>query len=117
VTKSTAKTEGYRIEVTAKEVDEARAAISARLRQAIIGFKHAGEPGRISGLMGDLRALDFIDPAKSDAMPAPAPRVDPKVAERQAAAADDALMQVQNRQQALKERREAEKEEGITDGR
>jgi hypothetical protein len=105
---------GTRVDVTASEVEVCADAIRARLRQAIINFKHSGEIGRISGLMSDLRALDYVDPTKGDAKPAvSAPAVDARTAARQAAASDDALMQKQNVEMNRKERAEASKEEGI----
>ena len=104
---------GTLVDVTPQEVAGARDAIRARLRQAVINFKHSGEIGRISGLMSDLRALDFIDPAKGELPQEDQTPVDAKTAELHKAASDDAAMQELNRKVVKRERLETLKEEGI----
>lgn len=110
---------GFSIEVTEKEVEATRVDIRIRLRQAILNFKHNGEIGRIHGLLSDLRALDYVNPTKVEAPKDPPKQLTPEekrkadeIAARQAAAANDELMQKQNRETAKRESKEIAKEEG-----
>lgn len=113
---------GFPVEVTEREVEAARAEIRIRLRQAILNFKHNGEIGRIHSLLSDLRALDYVEPTKVELPKEPSKlpmtpeekRKADEIAARQAAAANDELMQKQNRETAKRESRDIAKEEGIT---
>jgi hypothetical protein len=77
------------IEVTADQVENLRRHLKGCLRSAILDANYNMDPGRVSNLMSDLRALRFVNPTKEDARPAPAK----PMTEQQRAVVDDAAMQ------------------------
>jgi hypothetical protein len=114
------------VPVTQQDVDRAIQAQLNKLGRAIVNAPHDGEIGAISKLVADLRSLDLLNPGKVQAPRDTVTKLMPdgsvarttedkrqlaEIAERQAAAADQAKMQAFNAKVAKAESMQAAREE------
>lgn len=91
------------VAVTDAQLDRCRRSLYQKLARAIVNGPDDGDVGIISKAFADLRALDLIEPVRPRE-PEEHPEVDPPdIAERKAAASDDAAMQMYNQKIAAKE--------------
>lgn len=116
VAKAITKQDGPVLKLRQTELDKAKTFVRDRLASAIREVATRGDYGKISSILSDLRALDFVTAGEDEVKPSDGPsrplREDEqdaadRAAARRAAASDDALMQEQNRQQNLRDRNEA----------